>query len=148
MGKGKKLAEYLEMGAENHVICTSNFLRDAQTFSAWEKPDWYTELRAISHKSHALNFQTCMAKTIKPLDNVSSSSVPVKNKEHSLKQLYCTLQPGLLLLSEFARDHPLKEKHSGPSRRTWEKDSDGSPKIKSCYSEETLPIQSDKTGHD
>ena len=28
------------------------------TFRACEKPDWYTELRAISHKSQALSFQT------------------------------------------------------------------------------------------
>jgi hypothetical protein len=28
------------------------------TFSWWKKPDWYTELRAISQRSHALSFHT------------------------------------------------------------------------------------------
>lgn len=33
------------------------------TFKACEKPDWYTELRAISHRSHELNFHSCNNKS-------------------------------------------------------------------------------------
>lgn len=95
------------------------------------------------------------------INHMSSTSTPIINikckhfllieytftgteKEVLQKQLYCTLQPTVPLLNEFGVDHQLKVIHSNPVRRTGEEDFDGSLKIESYCSEETLPVQSVK----
>lgn len=66
-----------------------------------------------------------------------------RERERLQKQQYCILPPEVLLLSEFAMDHPSKEKRLALAEKTLEKDSDDNQEIRNCCSKETLPNQSD-----
>jgi hypothetical protein len=65
-------------------------------------------------------------------------------KEGVPKQQCCILQPMVLLLGEFAMDHPWTATHSVLVGKTQEKGSDGNQETRSCYLMGTLPDQSEK----
>lgn len=57
-----RIKDYAFKGVKNFIH--KRILDKKCTFKACEKPDWYTEFRAISHKSHELNFHTCKIRII------------------------------------------------------------------------------------